>query len=118
MARKPKEHHHAQEATHARRDRVQAAHRQAVQPFRWQHLSAAPCQDRARVIPDSPPVLISLSRDPHNAAVSDVALPNPLAALWQQRAVLVCATVPFYLCYPWGAVFCTLSAARRMDGSI
>src|SRR5215207_3796545 len=53
----------------------------------------------------------------HRAALSDGALPNPPAAFWQQRTVLSCANAEFYNCYPWGAVFCTLSAARRMDGS-
>ena len=44
------------------------------------------------------------------SVVCDGALPNPPAAFWQQRAVLTCATGLFYLCYPWGAFFCTLSA--------
>lgn len=40
------------------------------------------------------------------------ALTNPPAALSQQGAALTCTNADFYNCYPWGAAFCTLSAAR------
>ena len=51
------------------------------------------------------------------SVVCDAALPNPPAVVWQQRAVLTSATGLFYLGYPWGASFCTLSAPRLAGGS-
>src|SRR5215210_5214443 len=56
-------------------------------------------------------------RESHAAASSHGALPKPLAAFRQQRPVLTCAMVPFYLGYPWGAFFCTLSTGRRASRS-
>src|SRR3954447_15755165 len=47
-----------------------------------------------------------------------VGLTRTDPALRQQRPVLTCASVDFYNSYPWGAAFCTLSAARLRDGSI
>jgi len=53
----------------------------------------------------------------HSVVLSDGALPNPPAALWQQTTVLPGANAEFYNSYPWGAFFCTLSAARLTGGS-
>src|SRR4051812_8662560 len=47
----------------------------------------------------------------------ECARPNPPAALWRQRPLLTHANAGFYNLYPWGAAFCTLSAARPMNGS-
>jgi hypothetical protein len=41
----------------------------------------------------------------YDAVFPSCALPNPPAAVRQQGPVLTCATVPFYLGYPWGGFF-------------
>src|SRR3954467_9284251 len=56
----------------------------------------------------------------YGAASRESALPNPPAALRQQRPerpVLMHAHAGFYNCYPWGAFFCTLSPAQLSGGS-
>jgi hypothetical protein len=42
------------------------------------------------------------ARVTHRVVLSDGALPNPPAALWQQKPVLTSANAEFYNCYPWG----------------
>src|SRR3954462_12244040 len=51
-----------------------------------------------------------------STSLSKDALPNPPAALWQQRPVLTRASADFYNPYPWGAAFCTLSATKQREG--
>src|SRR4051794_40579897 len=83
-------------------------HHQALAPRRDQvALSSAPNLDpptssgsmglRSRIVFSGSDGLLN-----HTSVLCDVALPNPPAANWQQRAVLTCATVLFYLGYPWG----------------
>jgi hypothetical protein len=47
----------------------------------------------------------------------DDARLNPPAARRQQGPVLMRANAGFYNSYPWGAAFCTLSPAQRLDDS-
>src|SRR4051812_19688734 len=53
----------------------------------------------------------------HRVVLSDPALPNPPAAIWQQGPDLPSLDADFYNGCPWGASFCTLPAPRRMGGS-